>query len=137
MGGNQKAREFFESQSDYDDTMSIQQKYNTKAAALYRDKISTLAQGKPWSIESSTAQNYSSSFASSQQHSSTRSTKSVSNGQHTSLNSSKSYQDFSAGGGYQGSVSADAYPNFNSTEFRDQKESFFNRMQEENATRPA
>lgn len=39
VGGNRNAREFFETQDDYDDTMSIQQKYNTKAAALYRDKV--------------------------------------------------------------------------------------------------
>lgn len=39
MGGNKQAREFFESQPDWDDSMSIQQKYNTKAAALYRDKV--------------------------------------------------------------------------------------------------
>lgn len=45
VGGNQRAREFFDAQPDYDDGMSIPQKYNTKAAALYRDKISTLAQG--------------------------------------------------------------------------------------------
>ena len=39
VGGNRKAREFFESQEDYDDSMSIQQKYNTRCAALYRDKV--------------------------------------------------------------------------------------------------
>lgn len=134
MGGNQKAREFLDSQSDYDDTMPIQQKYNTKAAALYRDKISTLAQGKEWNIESSSAQDYFGSFVSSsssstQKHSSSSKTNS-SNGQRSSIESSKSYQDFSdnnAGGGYQ---------NFNSQDFNDQKQSFFNRIQEENASRP-
>lgn len=39
VGGNRKAREFFESQPDWDENMSITQKYNTKAAALYRDKV--------------------------------------------------------------------------------------------------
>lgn len=39
IGGNRNARVFFEAQNDYDDNMSIQQKYNTKAAALYRDKV--------------------------------------------------------------------------------------------------
>lgn len=38
-GGNRKAREFLESQPDWDDSMTITQKYNTKAAALYRDKV--------------------------------------------------------------------------------------------------
>ena len=42
VGGNRKAREFFEAQDDYDDSMSIQQKYNTRCAALYRDKVCTL-----------------------------------------------------------------------------------------------
>lgn len=59
VGGNGKAKAFFASQSDYDvDTMSLQQRYNSRAAALYREKIATEAQGKSWSIESSTAQSY-------------------------------------------------------------------------------
>ena len=39
VGGNSKARQFFESQSDYHKGMSVAEKYNTKAAALYRDKV--------------------------------------------------------------------------------------------------
>lgn len=39
VGGNRAAREFFESQDDYDDTAPILQRYNTKAAALYKDKV--------------------------------------------------------------------------------------------------
>lgn len=39
VGGNRNAREFFETQSDWDESMSISQRYNTKAAALYRDKV--------------------------------------------------------------------------------------------------
>ena len=64
VGGNRKAKEFLTSQSDYNPSMSLQQRYNTRAAALYRDKISTEAQGKPWSLQTSCAQNYSSSYAS-------------------------------------------------------------------------
>ena len=41
VGGNRKAKLFFESQADYNSNWSIQQKYNSKAAALYRDKVST------------------------------------------------------------------------------------------------
>lgn len=122
-GGNQRAREFLDSQPDYDDSMSIQQKYNTKAAALYRDKISTLAQGKTWSESSSTAQNYSSSTVSTHKHSEARKT---SNGQQNETN--RNYQeDGEATGGYQ---------NISSPEFRDQKEGFFYRLQDENAARP-
>ena len=40
VGGNRKATEFFNSQSDYKSGMSLQEKYNSRAAALYRDKVS-------------------------------------------------------------------------------------------------
>ena len=39
VGGNSKAREFLEAQSDWDETASFQQRYNSKAAALLRDKV--------------------------------------------------------------------------------------------------
>lgn len=38
-GGNAKFREFLESQEDYDPCWSLQDKYNSKAAALFRDKV--------------------------------------------------------------------------------------------------
>ena len=40
VGGNRNAKAFFNSQSDYDPGMSLIDKYNSKAAALYRDKVS-------------------------------------------------------------------------------------------------
>ena len=59
VGGNRKAKDFFASQSDFNlNTMSFKQRYDSRAAALYRDKISTEAQGKSWSIHTSPAQNY-------------------------------------------------------------------------------
>lgn len=136
VGGNQKARIFFESQSDWDDNMSIQQKYNTKAAALYRDNILTLANGKEWSSKTSSAQNYSSNLL----HSSNISSSSDGGNNNTgsrSLTNSKSsgsikyntYQDCT-------NNNYDGYQNFNSQEFREQKNEFFNKKQEENATRP-
>ena len=39
VGGNRAAWEFFSSQPDISEGMSIQKKYQTKAAALYRDKV--------------------------------------------------------------------------------------------------
>lgn len=58
-GGNRQAKEFFASQPDYNaETMNIKQRYDSRAAALYRDKISTEAQGNTWSIENSPARNY-------------------------------------------------------------------------------
>ncbi|XP_044310796.1 ADP-ribosylation factor GTPase-activating protein 1 isoform X2 [Varanus komodoensis] len=57
-GGNLKFRQFLESQEDYDPCWSLQEKYNSKAAALFRDKVASLAEGKPWSIETSSARNW-------------------------------------------------------------------------------
>ncbi|XP_037667804.1 ADP-ribosylation factor GTPase-activating protein 1 isoform X6 [Choloepus didactylus] len=57
-GGNAKFREFLESQEDYDPCWSLQEKYNSKAAALFRDKVATLAEGREWSLDSSPAQNW-------------------------------------------------------------------------------
>ncbi|XP_043838123.1 ADP-ribosylation factor GTPase-activating protein 1 isoform X4 [Dromiciops gliroides] len=57
-GGNARFREFLESQEDYDPCWSMQEKYNSKAAALFRDKVATLAEGKEWSLETSSAQNW-------------------------------------------------------------------------------
>ncbi|KAF7265967.1 hypothetical protein GWI33_020704 [Rhynchophorus ferrugineus] len=123
VGGNRNARVFFEAQPDWEDTMTIQQKYNTKAAALYRDKISTIAQGKPWDAKKSPAQNYTSSYISpsqSQSYSSSSNNYSSSSYQ-SSYNNTDSYQ-----GGYQ---------NYNSAAFKDEKEAFFARKQAENATK--
>lgn len=58
VGGNAAAKRFFESQPDWNPSMPLAQKYNSKAAALYRDKISTLAEGRSWSIETSKAKDY-------------------------------------------------------------------------------
>lgn len=38
-GGNTKFREFLESQEDYDPCWSLQEKYSSRAAALFRDKV--------------------------------------------------------------------------------------------------
>ena len=38
-GGNNRARQFMKSQPDYDPSWNLQEKYNSKAAALYRDKV--------------------------------------------------------------------------------------------------
>lgn len=139
VGGNRKARDFFDDQTDWNDNAPIQQRYNSKAAALYRDKITTLAQGKSWNLKeaekampsrsSSTAaatgnnsmshSKSSGSFSSNQGHSS------------TGGGSTGGYQN---GGGYNDSNLT--YQNLNSQEFKDQKDEYFNRMQEQNASRP-
>lgn len=123
IGSNRNARVFFEAQPDWDDHMTIQQKYNSKAAALYRDKISVLAQGKSWDEKKSPAQNYTGSLISS----------SHSNNSHSS--SSSSYAN-TAANSYQNTDSYQSgYQNYNSSEFKDQKDAFFARVQSENAGR--
>ena len=44
VGGNNKAKAFFKSRPDFRADMSINEKYNSKAAALYRDKVRFLNQ---------------------------------------------------------------------------------------------
>uniref|UniRef100_A0A6B2E533 Putative arf gtpase-activating protein n=1 Tax=Phlebotomus kandelakii TaxID=1109342 RepID=A0A6B2E533_9DIPT len=122
VGGNRKAREFFDTQSDWDDTMSIQQRYNTQAAARYRDKINTLAQGQTWDE----------SRASVKAKAPTSSTSLSYSQSEGAISGNSGYDSYNSGGGYQ----EGGYQNFNSQEFKDQKESFFNKKQQENATRP-
>ncbi|CAF3777085.1 unnamed protein product [Rotaria sp. Silwood1] len=107
VGGNRKAKEFFAGQSDYNaNTMSLQQRYNTRAAALYRDKITTEAQGRAWSINSSPAQNHSSPYGSS---SSINYTEKPSKQTSSDWAQFKSFdhrnEDYGGSGGYQNSSS--------------------------------
>ncbi|RCH94041.1 Zn finger-containing GTPase- Activating Protein for ARF [Rhizopus stolonifer] len=48
LGGNQKAKEFFKSQTDYSTTMSMNDKYHSQFAELYRDKLNAEAEGRSW-----------------------------------------------------------------------------------------
>uniref|UniRef100_A0A0R3RQW0 Arf-GAP domain-containing protein n=1 Tax=Elaeophora elaphi TaxID=1147741 RepID=A0A0R3RQW0_9BILA len=57
-GGNAKALEFLKSQSDYRSNWSLQERYNSKAAALLRDKVLTESEDRKWSIETSPARNF-------------------------------------------------------------------------------
>ena len=50
VGRNRKARRFLESQPDYSKSMSLMEKYNSKAAALYRDKVIQLRQTSELSL---------------------------------------------------------------------------------------
>lgn len=118
-GGNKNAREFFEEEEDNWDSMNINQRYNSKAAALYREKISTLADNREWNYEAALAKIKSSSSYSN--HSSMSHSKSASA-------ISNSYQDQS----YQDT----SYQNVNSQEFKENRDSFFNGLQAQNSQRP-
>lgn len=116
VGGNRKAKEFFDSQSDWDDSMPIMDRYNTKAAALYRDKINTLAKGENWSVETSSARNY--------QPSRIAKSSSYTLPSESKVKAADNWEDF----GTQ-KLELDSYQSY-------QKEDFFNRKQLENANRP-
>lgn len=132
VGGNKNAREFLEDEADWNERLPIQQKYNSKAAALYKDKIATLAQGKPWDYNEATKRLGSSSNLSSSSNYQSSMSHSKSSGSIPSSNnySSTGYQNGS--GGYQ----QDGYQQFNTQEFKDQRDNFFNKRQEQNASRP-
>ncbi|XP_033736871.1 ADP-ribosylation factor GTPase-activating protein 1-like isoform X1 [Pecten maximus] len=122
VGGNRKAKDFFKSQADYREGMSMHEKYNSKAAALYRDKIATEAEGRTWSIQTSSARNYVAALPQA--------------GLKTSSSSSRMYSDntntdfsYSDNQSYQKDMA-------NSDEFKRQRDGFFDRVQQENAQRP-
>lgn len=98
--------------------MSITQRYNSKAATLYRDKIASLADGRDWNREESESKigksfnNYSNSMS----HS--KSASAISN-----------YQD------QDGQASFDQGGTYQTREFRDQRDNFFNNLQAQNAQR--
>lgn len=117
VGGNRNAREFFESQPDWDDAMIIQEKYNGRAAALYRDKIATLARGESWSIETSSARNYTPSLVS---RSSNNSSSYYSDSKPTMADSWEDYESQS--------FNLDGYQSY-------QRDQFFDRKQKENSYR--
>lgn len=129
VGGNKNAKLFFESQPDYKSNMSLQQKYNSRFAALYRDKISTEAQGKEWSEASSTAANYQSNPL-------------RENTSSSSLNynrSSSSLSGGAGGGGYNSSYEqpTNSYQGgYASEQLKSQTADFFSRKQAENSSRP-
>lgn len=155
VGGNGKAKQFFDSQPDIKPGMSLQQKYNTKAAALYRDKVNTKtffylkihklvlninflfqiateAAGKPWSEASSSASNFQSTSLSNNASSSSlgynnnRSSASLSNNP-----SSSAFYDEPQSNSYQS-----GYGGMSATEIKSQTADYFSKRQAENASRP-
>ncbi|XP_049542346.1 ADP-ribosylation factor GTPase-activating protein 1 isoform X1 [Anopheles darlingi] len=142
VGGNRKAREFFDEQDDWDETAPINRKYNTRAAALYRDKITTLAQGQPWDAAAAVSRLKSSGYSGGVSSSSNSATN-TGNGSSGSGSLSHSRSSGSmGGGGYQNGSEQSyyqdggSYQQYQTPEFKAQKEDFFSRKQEENASRP-
>lgn len=118
VGGNKNAREFFEDEEENWDQMTIHQKYNSKAAALYREKISCLAENREWNYEEAKAKVNKSSSSNNHSMHHSKSASAISNSYQQ-----ESYQDTS-------------YQNVNSQEFRDQRDNYFNGLQAQNSQRP-
>jgi len=135
-GGNRIAKEFLSHQNDWQDSAPIAVKYNSKAAALYRDKIATEARGQSWSESTSSAKDYKSGYM----HSGASSSSSSCNSAATKSSNAgmKSSKSFTSGvdTGYTGEVGGSyqsGMPDINSREFKHQKEDYFSRKQQENA----
>lgn len=139
VGGNLKAKNFFDSQEDWNWKSSLNDRYNSKAAALYRDKIATEAAGNSWSIETSTAKDYQSrtipksastgQFTQSGSTSNSKSSKASNGKNHWQETDWSTYQTSS----YQDGGAANTIPE----EVTRAKEDFFSRRQQENANRPS
>lgn len=125
-GGNRKARLFLEGQDDWADSAAISQKYQSRAAALLKDKIMVESQGGAWSIDTSSAKNHRGISMSS-----TTKTSSSSSSSNAMMKKSMTYSENMAHDSYQNG----AMPDLNSAEFKREKEDFFSKVQRENANR--
>jgi len=157
-GGNRKLKDFLESQPDITDGMSIQQKYNSAAAELYRQKIQTEAQGGTWdesrakktvkqSRQSSSVKSSASSSSSNRTNSSPNNNN-TSKGFHAS-NSTPTFQNqgynssntgsysSGGGGGYQSGGDVDSYNSYDSgSSYQSQGFTFADKKKLENSSRP-
>uniref|UniRef100_A0A3Q4AN78 ADP-ribosylation factor GTPase-activating protein 1 n=1 Tax=Mola mola TaxID=94237 RepID=A0A3Q4AN78_MOLML len=124
-GGNGKFRLFLELQDDYDPTWNLQEKYNSKAAALFRDKVATLAEGKEWSIETSPARNWTSPQP--PQSSLSSSHRSGGPGQNSVKSSDKAFEDWLSDdvNSYQSGNQENRYVGFGNTVTPEKKEDDF------------
>lgn len=138
VGGNQRAREFFDSQPDWNWKAPLSERYNSKAAALYRDKIANEAAGKEWSLEKSPANDYVSPTIPRSQPNDEVKTSNIKKSQVVPSQSAwdesqwtSSYQSGSGSGSSSGSST------FRITEdVTRAKDDFFSRKTSENASRP-
>ncbi|CAL1607918.1 unnamed protein product [Knipowitschia caucasica] len=128
-GGNRKFRMFLELQDDYNPNWNLQEKYNSRAAALFRDKVATIAEGKEWSMETSSAKNWTSpqpktSLSSSHRPSGTT--------QDSGKSGDKAFEDwlsddvnsYQSGGGYSGNQE-NRYVGFGNTVTPERKDEDF------------
>lgn len=140
-GGNRAAKEFFKSQPDYNPKWTMQEKYNSKAAALYRDKIATEAKGHVWVAAKSPARHHVSSTV---PRSRSPNDSQSGGGSNQSRNFSQSNGVYNgSGGGYNsGGYNSGGYQDGGIDESAgmsktmSSKDDYFNRKLSENASRP-
>lgn len=113
----------FSPTADWDWKSPISERYNTKAAALYRDRIATESQGKEWSIETSSAKNYVSRVIPSRNLSAGRP---AANKASTRPKEPIAENDWGAG----------SYQGYSQDEISRSKDQFFDRITNENSSRP-
>lgn len=133
VGGNQRAREFFDSQADWNWKAPLSERYNSKAAALYRDKIATEAAGKDWSLEKSSANDYVSSTI---PRSQTASTTTAKTNKKSQVASKSAWDEGDWTSSYQSGASANSSGSLTSDDISRAKDNFFSRVTNENASRP-
>ena len=141
-GGNAKARQFFDSQPDWDWKQALSERYNSKAAALYRDKIACESAGQEWSIETSGARDYVSRSIPMHKSASTGQFKGSQAGARAGANSQSASQweesewsSYQSNSSYQ-SGAVIANPNHIPEEITRAKDQFFSQKTAENASRP-
>ncbi|XP_061911038.1 ADP-ribosylation factor GTPase-activating protein 1 isoform X4 [Entelurus aequoreus] len=128
-GGNGKFHLFLELQDDYNPNWTLQEKYNSRAAALFRDKVATLAEGKEWSLETSSAKNWTSpqpktSFSSSHRSGGPGATSAKSGDKAFEDWLSDDVNSYQSGGGYSGNQE-NRYVGFGNTVSPEKKEEDF------------
>ncbi|KAG0172913.1 Zn finger-containing GTPase- Activating Protein for ARF [Apophysomyces sp. BC1034] len=138
IGGNEKAKAFFESQPDYSSNMSMQQKYNSHFATLYREKLAAEAEGRSWT-PSPNAASSTKRLASTTTTASTRSLNSLGNqrsGSSSMLHSGMGRSSPSGNGSTNGFGSDSASSMGGVTTDKARNEAYFNRLGSENEQRP-
>ncbi|XP_061405164.1 ADP-ribosylation factor GTPase-activating protein 1 isoform X5 [Lethenteron reissneri] len=108
-GGNTRFRAFLGERDDVEEGWTLQEKYNSRPAALYRDKISAQAEGREWSEETSEARNWAPPQAGGRLNASHRNSSSSSKQQApSSFATTSDYEDwlgddsYQSGGGHSG-----------------------------------
>ncbi|KAL3199915.1 hypothetical protein MRX96_013402 [Rhipicephalus microplus] len=130
-----------QAQLDWDPTAPLAQRYDSKAAALYRDKIATEAQGKTWSAETSSGRHHvTRTFPKSSSGPELK--QSFGTGSSRFDDSGSRPEDWSGGlpeliySPHSSLVFLPHSYNFNSEQVASHRDEFFSRVQAQNATRP-